>query len=119
MWNLSKPYDAFRLLYEELPFRIAVYEDNISRGGLPSTDAPWYLSASFTLARETSTTTMATSTSTSTATTSTSTEGPGATDGAGSGTDDSATPTGAAVLLSPQIWNMMTILSAGTFLFSW
>ncbi|OJJ01176.1 hypothetical protein ASPVEDRAFT_40732 [Aspergillus versicolor CBS 583.65] len=118
VWDLSKPDDddRYRLPYEEMSLRMGIYEDNLSRGDLPRADAPWYLSASFALARETTTRTASTTTTTTASTTTTST-GPEATDGADS-SDDSATPTDAAVLVSPQMWTVVTAVGAWTFL-SW
>lgn len=111
VWDLSKPDDddRYRLPHEEMSLRMGIYEDNLSRGDLPRADAPWYLSASFTLARETTTRTASTTTTTST--------GPGITDGADF-RDDSTTPTDAAVPLSPQMWNVVIAVGAWT-LFCW
>ncbi|KAL4943032.1 hypothetical protein BDV06DRAFT_221641 [Aspergillus oleicola] len=117
VWNLSKPYDYWRLLYDELPFTLGIYEDNLEYGELPETDAEWYWSEELTLAAE-GTSTTSTTTRSGTTTTSTTTDTPDSTlmassttnseidgtDGANRTTDDrvdTAIPTDAGSALTP------------------
>ncbi|KAL4877454.1 hypothetical protein BJY04DRAFT_126844 [Aspergillus karnatakaensis] len=77
VWNLSKPYDYWRLLSDEEPYRLGLYVDNLEYAVLPETGAPWYWTVDFTIASEsttTTTTTRSTRTTETTTSTSTSTE---------------------------------------------
>ncbi|KAL4950122.1 hypothetical protein BDW69DRAFT_202367 [Aspergillus filifer] len=106
VWNLSAPYETWRLLYDELPFTLGLYEDNLERGELPEEDAKWYWSVEFTLADETSSSTRTTTTRTTTAssendsvTSVTLTAEPEGTETDGA---DAATPTDGASALTPE-----------------